>query len=405
MPTTHAPPQETPTSARRAVLLTGATGFLGRELLWRLLDELPLDVDVLCLIRGDAKDPKEGTPALRLATLLAGREHPAGAGPSADEQARMGRVLAIGGDMTLPKLGLSEDAFAALAARVTTIYHGAATVRFDLPLPEARRTNVGGTREILMLAQRAHENGHFERLHYIGTAYIAGKRTGLIRESDCSLEYGFHNTYEQTKCEAELLVREAMQRQALPVTIYRPSIIVGDSQTGYTSSFKVMYWPLKIFSRGLIPIVPASRAGRVDLVPVDYVVDAIWELSQLPGALGQCYHLAAGPEQETTIGAAMEVAARFFGVYKPLFMPTAAFERYVRPVLNLLFRGKRRQVLDAGRIYVPYLNYRGSFDTTKARRDLRASGLQVPSVREYFETLMRFCVASDWGKRPVPPPT
>lgn len=400
MSTTQTQPHETPTAARRAVLLTGATGFLGRELLWRLMDELPLDVDVLCLIRGDAKDPKEGTPALRLATLLAGRERPAGAGSSADEQARMGRVLAIGGDMTLPKLGLSEDAFAALAARVTTIYHGAATVRFDLPLPEARRTNVGGTREILMLAQRAHESGHFERLHYIGTAYIAGKRTGLIRESDCSLEYGFHNTYEQTKCEAELLVREAMQRQALPVTIYRPSIIVGDSQTGYTSSFKVMYWPLKIFSRGLIPIVPAARAGIVDLVPVDYVIRAIWALSRLPSSLGQCYHLAAGPERATTIGAAVDIAAATFRVYKPLFVPVASYERWVRPLLNLVLRGKRRRALETGRIYVPYLSHRASFDTTHARRDLRPLDITVPDVKDYFTTLLRYCIDSDWGRRP-----
>ena len=135
----------------------------------------------------------------------------------------------------------------------------------------------------------------------------------------------------------------------------------------------------------------------------DYVVDAIWVLSQLPGAVGQCYHLAAGPENEITIGEAMETASRFFRIYKPLFMPTEAFERYIRPVLKLLFRGKRRQALDAGRVYVPYLNYRASFDTTSARRDLQASGLKIPNVREYFDTLLRFCVESDWGKRPMPP--
>jgi hypothetical protein len=135
---------------------------------------------------------------------------------------------------------------------------------------------------------------------------------------------------------------------------------------------------------------------------VDYVVDAIWALSQLPAALGQCYHLAAGPEHEITIGAAMEAASRFFGVYKPLFMPTSYYLRYVRPVLRLLFRGKRRRALDSGRVYIPYLNYRASFDTTHARRDLAPMGLGVPDVAQYFETLLRYCVESDWGKKAVP---
>lgn len=399
---------------RDAVVLTGATGFLGRELLWKLMKELPASTDIVCLVRQGQNGPADRSPtapappaaspqetaARRLDELLAaGCPLPAG-------DPRRQRVRAVCGDITEPRLGLSPEQFAALAACCTYIFHGAATVRFDLPLAEAERINVGGTRAIVELAQAAHRAGRLRRFCYIGTAYVAGGRIGRVTEDELECGQAFNNTYEQTKCAAEALVRAQLAAPApLPVTLFRPSIIVGDSKSGYTSSFKVMYWPLKIFSRGLIPIVPASRAGLVDLVPVDYVVDAIWELSQLPAALGRCYHLAAGPEQETTIGAAMEVAARFFGVYKPLFMPTASFERYVRPVLNLLFRGKRRKVLDAGRIYVPYLNYRGSFDTTNARRDLRASGLQVPSVREYFETLMRFCVASDWGKRPVPPPT
>jgi thioester reductase-like protein len=394
---------------RDVVVLTGATGFLGRELLWKLMQELPPDCDVVCIIREGGKHKAGRSTPEALQAAADGRltELLAEGCPLAAEDPRRQRVRALCGDITQPRLGLSDEQYGALAAACTYVFHGAATVRFDLELFEAQRINVDGTRTVVEFAEEAQRRGRLRRFCYIGTAYVAGRRVGRVGEDELECGQEFNNTYEQTKCAAEALVRQHMHargdRPALPTTLFRPSIIVGDSKSGYTSSFKVMYWPLKIFARGLIPIVPASRAGLVDLVPVDYVVDAIWALSQLPGSVGQCYHLAAGPEHEITIGAAMEAAARFFGVYKPLFMPTGIYLRYIRPALKLLFRGKRRRALDAGRVYVPYLNYRASFDTSNARRDLAASGLAIPDVAQYFDTLLRFCVETDWGKRPVPP--
>lgn len=408
--------QPTPASqpSRRAVVLTGATGFLGRELLWQLITSLPEEYDIVCLVRerseprsrGENPPPVAASPGeaaqlaeRRLQDLLdEGAPLPRG-------DARRARVHALLGDITRPRLGLDESSFAALAARTFEIYHGAATVRFDLPLEEARQTNVHGTREILALARAAQATGPLRRLHYIGTAYVAGNRQGRIGEDELDCGQSFHNTYEQTKFEAEKLVRAALQGESgqppLPTTIYRPSIVVGDSDSGYTSSFKVMYWPLKVFARGLIPIVPASRAGIVDLVPVNFVIRAILQLGAQDGSLGKTYHLAAGPERSTTIGAAMDVAADFFRVYKPLFMPIATFERWVRPVLRFALRGKRRRALDTGRIYVPYLSHGAAFDTRNTRADLRQSGLEIPDVRQYFLTLLRYCKDSDWGRRPV----
>jgi long-chain acyl-CoA synthetase len=373
---------------RASVVLTGATGFLGREILWKLMAELPVEQEIVCLVRGKSQAAAEG----RLAELLAESSTMA-----ADDPRRQ-RVRALVGDISRPQIGLSATVFGELAAQTVAIYHGAATVRFDLPLHEARQTNVDGTRVLLELATAALHAGRLQRFHYIGTAFVAGNRRGLVLESELRCGQSFNNTYEETKCEAEELVRGAMAA-GLPVTIYRPSIVVGDSKSGYTSSFKVMYWPLKIFSRGLIPIVPASRASIVDLIPVDFVVDAIWLLGSRADSLGRCYHLVAGPEQATTIGDAMDAAADYFHVYKPLFVPVKTFERYVRPVLNLVMRGKRRRALDSGRVYVPYLNYRASFDTSSVRRDLRPSGLSAPNVRDYFQTLLRYCVESDWGRK------
>lgn len=383
-----------------AVLLTGATGFLGRDLLRKFVTELPPEQTIYCLIRGHAHDgdkdrhlsPQQLAES-RLHTLLGELGFHDRAAP------QVARVRAIAGDISHANLGVTAEAYEDLAAHVEHIYHGAATVRFDQPLPEARRINVEGTRQILDLALRISRDGRPVRLSYIGTSFVAGTRRGRILESELVVEQTFHNTYEQTKAEAEALVRRAMSEKGLCATLFRPSIIVGNSKTGETSSFKVMYWPLKVFSRGLIPIVPASRAGIVDMVPIDYVTAAIWELSQRSDTNGGCYHLAAGPDSSTTIGEALDLAAAFFRVRKPLFVPIETFERYVRPVFNFLFRGKRRQALDAGRVYVPYLNYQASFDTQQVKAALSGTGIEPPLVTHYFERLIQFCVDSDWGKR------
>jgi thioester reductase-like protein len=143
------------------VLLTGATGFLGRELLWQLITTLPLDHDILCLVRGE----RPGAPpplGAEERTLLAESRLRAlldEEAPLASGDPRRARVQALAGDITRPRLGLDEQTFASVESRLVEVYHGAATVRFDLPLAEARVTNVEGTREILALCRAAQRRG------------------------------------------------------------------------------------------------------------------------------------------------------------------------------------------------------------------------------------------------------
>ena len=121
-------------------------------------------------------------------------------------------------------------------------------------------------------------------LAYVGTAYVAGERTDLVRESELAVGQSYRNTYEQTKAEAEALVRSRLG--SLPGVILRPSIIVGDSRTGVTSSFKMMYWPLKIYARRLWRTVPGYPDAVLDIVPVDFVAAAVARLAFDEAALG-----------------------------------------------------------------------------------------------------------------------
>lgn len=365
----------------QSVIVTGATGFLGREIVHHLLATEP-DTRLTLLIRGkDDADARARGEAVLAAALSGDALHAASA-----------RVDTVRGDLEKDRLGLDPAAYDALAARTRAVIHGAASVSFTLPIDEARAVNVEGTRRVLDLAAKAGA-----RTDYIGTAYVAGERRGLALEADLDVGQTFRNTYEQTKMEAEKLVRERSASQ--PIAIFRPSIIVGDSTTGRTTSFKVMYWPLKAFARGWARVVPGRVSTQVDIVPSDFVVRAIAHIRKDPASAGRVYHLAAGPENSATLGELTDLAARFFDVRRPLFVNPELFIRYARPVIDRLAFGKLRRVLVTGRVYTPYLSLDVRFDTANARAALAGTGIAVPRVEEYFSKLFRYCIDSDWGRR------
>lgn len=370
------------------ILLTGVSGFLGRHLLWNLLRRGAAGTRIYCLLRPQVR----GGIDQRLQELLvpSGEPLPAGAAE---------RCRAVAGDIADANLLLDAATRERLVGEVDRIIHCAATVRFDFPLPEARRINVEGTRHVLRLAGEIHARGRLRRMDYFSTAFIAGKASGSVYEDRLDPTQ-FNNTYEQTKWEAEEVVREA--QRVLPITIYRPSIIVGDSKSGYTSNFRVLYWPLKVLASGLVVVVPADRQGIVDVVPIDYVVEAFEALSRNERSLGKCYHLAAGPEQHSSVGELLEMGAGFFGVRDPWMIPPEVSYRIVRPLMYTVFWGKRRALLRRGEMYFPYFSYRASFDTAMARADLGEAGVETPSVQQYFRNIMQFCVDTDWGRKPRP---
>jgi thioester reductase-like protein len=365
----------------KSVVVSGATGFLGREVVRGLLEQSP-ETRIVCLVRGNDAADAEARVAKLLDEVIA---------PAARDDAGR-RVRALRSNLEAPQLGLDDRSYAALIAETASVIHGAASVSFTLPVDEARAINVEGTRRMLDLAKAAKA-----RLDYVGTAYVAGEQRGLVRESSLDVGQSFRNTYEQTKLEAEALVRSRMGEQAL--CIHRPSIIVGDSRTGRTSSFKVLYWPLKIYARGLWRVVPGRRETPVDVVPSDYVVDALLALRERPGSIGETYHLAAGPERSASLAEITALASRFFGSKRAVFVDPRMFVRFARPVLERFARGQVKRIAATGRVYTPYLSLEMQFDTHNARRDLAGTGISVPPVSRYFERLFQYCVESDWGKR------
>lgn len=340
------------------VFLTGATGFVGMETLARLL-ERP-DREVIALVRApDAEGARE-----RLYGVL----------ERLGLEEECGRVHAVAGDVTVPGLGLSRPQRHALATRIDSVIHCAASVSFSLPLDESRAINVEGTRRVVELARRA---PGLERFVHVSTAYVAGTHPGAFGEEEHDRGQAFRNAYEQSKWEAEHVVGA---EAGLPLTVVRPSIVVGDSETGWTAAFNVLYHPLQAYARGLVKTIPADPDSIVDVVPVDYVADGILAALEAPEPLGTLA-LVAG-EHAPRLVELTEAAARYFD------RPPPALE------------GEPPEGLEA---FLPYFTVRTRFDDANAR----ALGLEAPRIEAYFERLMDFAVAARWGKRELarPAPT
>jgi thioester reductase-like protein len=367
-----------------AVFLTGATGFVGMELLARYLERT--DRRVYALVRG--VDDRDAEARMRRTLLgLFGPANPYG-----------GRVVAVRGDITRAGLGV-PGGLDWLAEEVSEIVHGAASVSFDQELESMRAINVDGTQRVLELAQRCQARGTLRRVSYISTAYVAGDHAGCFSEDDLDVGQRFHNTYEQSKFEAERLIARAHER--LPITIFRPSIIVGERHSGWTSSFNVLYWPLRAFARGAYFALPARGEAPVDVVPVDYVADAIFALSQSRAAEGTTFHLTAGTNV-SSVAEVVELATTFFKRPAPHLLEPSLYHRVVHPLLVRTAADERsRRALARSEIFFPYFAMRAGFDNRRARVALRGGQVVTTPLSSYFERLIRFALAAEWGRRRI----
>jgi thioester reductase-like protein len=264
-----------PLSETRSIFLTGATGFLGAFLLQSILRGTA--ADVFCLVR--SRDAGEG----------AGKIKNALESYSLWDESFRSRIIPVTGDLSQPLLGLSPEEFRLLAGKVDLIYHNGALVNFVYPYALLKPVNVLGTQEVLRLASLIRA----KPVHYISTISVfssIGEQT-VIREEDepappissSELPLG----YAQSKWVAEKLVAEARSR-GLPVSVYRPGRITGHSLTGVSSPDDFACR----FIRGCVQLgAMPDWDGEVNIIPVDYVSQAIVHLSMERESMGKVFHL------------------------------------------------------------------------------------------------------------------
>jgi thioester reductase-like protein len=373
---------DTGAHTRGDVLITGATGFLGMELMARLLEDG--DRRVWALVRAPDQASADARVWETLASLV----------PDPDSYAD--RVQAVAGDLLQPGLGLSPRRRDELAEHVDEVIHSAASVSFSLPLAEARAINVAGTRRVLELAVWIQRRGGLHRFAHVSTAFVAGTHRGVFGEHDLERNQGFNNTYERSKWEAEVVVRA--HRARVPVQVFRPSIVVGDERSGWTPSFNVIYTPLRAYAAGTLRMVPARRSAPVDIVPVSYVARAILGLAD--AGAGKTFTLAAGPDA-ASVGELIDHAAAYLDRAPVRSLAPGLYRRAVHPLLLRRANPAQRRWLERGEVFFPYFASKVRFDVSAARAALEPVDIRVPRVDVYLDRLLEFAVRANWGRRPV----
>lgn len=248
---------------------------------------------------------------------------------------------------------------------------------------EAAAHNIGGTRRVLELAHLAQRLGRSGRVHYVSTAYVSGRRAGAVTEDDLDCGQAFFNAYEWSKFRAECDVQDA--GRILPVTIYRPSVVVGNSQTGWASRFLGVYQVLRWIDRGHLKTLPCRADFELDIVPADYVAEAIVTLASLHGSVGKTFHLTAGNGNRLAL-------EELVGIF---LHERERRGRQTSPVAGVRFESAGAES-SSGRLgpYVPYLTCPKAFDDGNARAMLKGFG--AAPCREFFPRIVRYALDSEF---------
>ena len=342
------------------IFLTGFPGFIGSRLVARLLRDDP-EARVAALV-----EPRMADRARDAAAKIEGGD----------------RIEVLPGDIGEIDLALSDADYERLRAETTVAYHLAAIYNLAVPLDIAERVNVAGTGNVLQLLRRCER---LERFNYVSTAYVAGDRHGVVFEHELVMGQNFKNHYESTKFQAEVWVRSLMDQ--IPTTIYRPAIVVGHSQTGETQKFDGPYYMLRTIAVAASRHMPIPQFGQANapfnVVPVDFVIDALSVADDDPALVGETLHLV-DPEPVTASEVFNTLAKEYAGRETSYRLPPRLVERSLHSKrVRSLFSGAPAESIQ-------YLNHSVRFDTRRADELLARHGLRCPRIDEYVGPMVEF---------------
>ncbi len=343
------------------VFLTGFPGFIAGRLLKRLAQE---DASFLLLVQ-----PQLLERAHRELEPLANQTGK----PLSDF-----RILE--GDITQTNLGLSHTDLQLARSEASTVFHLAAIYDLAVARETAMKVNVDGTRNVNEFSRTTR---NLRRYNYISTCYVAGKRSGPIRETELRHTAGFRNFYEESKYLAEVDV-DALKSE-MPITIHRPSVVCGDSVTGETAKYDGVYYLIHYLRKwpGLLRLLNiGNHKVTLNLVPVDFVVEAMVTLAKDERAVGKTFQLA-DPNPLTTHELFDTIARCLISKGSLVTVPASLVE----PGLMLPFSPRISGLPHHG---VPYFFLKQTYDTTQARELLEPRGVRCPPFPSYARTIVDY---------------
>ena len=340
--------------------ITGFPGFLSHNIVGELLRQGKASRVYLLHLSSMTKQAEEGVKKFK---PISGAE-----------------LILVNGDITRPNLDMSVEIINELRESVEYVWHLAAIYDLSVPQDLAQKVNVEGTRQVNEFCQTLDQ---LKRYVYFSTAFIAGSRKGDLMENELIHPERFHNFYEQTKYEAEVLVDGLKDR--LPITIIRPGIVKGNSKTGETVKFDGPYFIMNMFNRlSFLPWIPFLGEGNVhiNLVPVEYVVSASIHLGHEGVGNGKTYHLT-DPDPLTVNEVYEQILWHMFHKKPKGSIPLslsywALGFRLVRRYLKV-----EREALD-------YFTFEGEFNCRNAQQDLEGTSIQCPSLSSQIEKMVEF---------------
>lgn len=343
------------------VFLTGFPGFIATRLLRRLATE---QCNFLLLVQPSF---------FELAKLEIERIAAETGKPVSD-------FVVLPGDITSPDLGLSPNDLEQARANSTIVFHLAALYDLAVARDPAMRVNVEGTRNINKFVSSI---TNLRNYHYVSTCYVAGKRTGVILETDLQHNAGFRNYYEETKYLAESEVQAL--KPSLPVTVHRPSVVCGDSKTGETVKYDGIYYLIRYLLKWPA-VLSAVNIGNdevtLNLVPVDFVVESMAVLAGDNHAIGKTLQLA-DPNPLTTRQLFDTIARAIDGHPSRLTLPSSVVEKSLMTALS-------PKLTDLPHSAVPYFFLRQTYDTTQSTALLAPHGVRCPPFDSYVKTIVDF---------------
>ena len=367
------------------ILLTGGTGFLGTELAERLVRDP--DTKLYILIR--AADPAAAMHRLEESLYFFNgvRHHTI-------------HTIPVCGDFSRPGLGLSDADRILLQDEVTLVLHAGAEIGFQKSRQELADTNVEGTKNMLAFASGIR---NLRRFVHISTAYVAGRKTGLVLEDELGDMSGnasaasFSSFYEQSKAQAEALVRES----GLPFSICRPGMIVGDSRTGWVRNFNTIYYVLKLMLQGKLPVLPIRPDAPLNLVPVDYVADSVVKICDAEEAAGKTFHLTCPQEAAPQAGVLSRHIVEWardnlaVNLPMPVFTPLPALGR-AGLLYNKKEKDRKKNSLSNMLTLLPYFFSGQDFDRTNTDR---ICGSYEIKWWDYIDKLLAFACRKNFMRQ------
>ncbi len=354
-----------------AIFLTGATGYIGSYLAAGLLEGHGESLNVLVRAADDREAERRLWQSLQLHfDFPTFRAH------------LSARIRIFRGDLTAPHFGLDAADYRALADSTDSVLHCAASLNRKSE-KSCLNVNLRGTLEVIQLARRAHEAHGLRRFSEISTVAVAGHRSNEVVSEDRAIDWdrSDYDPYARTKKFCEHMVRELLPD--VQRTVFRPSIVLGDSRRPETTQFDMVR--AFVFLAGL-PVLPLRADDRVDILPADYVADAVVHLHQKPHTEHEIYHLSAGTDSQT-FRELTEALSRASGKMPPLFWPGL-----VGPFGSMVdWLSRRRDSVGYGasllKVFLPYLVWNTVFDNTRVTTEM---GRAPAPFSSYCFPLLKF---------------